>query len=255
MPQRTRPTDRKPPHGCSGRQPPNDRAQRRLSRISRRVRWVAGRPTLSSPGVIVHGSSCTSHFHMHTTTSNCAPRPPILLELSLIPHSYGNNFPFSRHSRLVVTLGEHELAAEAQSVFSLLPDALMLQIACSCDEVRATHTHHLQTQPTHSAGNSHANRRRVSSLAAICSRPRSLACALPCRLARRSCRHAPHCKRVGRMEINAFLPPAPHDRGCICAVSARTSQLPPMLVFMRFLVLSLFARLDKRYCFYVQAPL
>ena len=102
----------------------------------------------------------------------------------LTPHSYGQNFPVSRHSRLAVTLGEHELAAEAQSVFSLLPDALMLQIACSCNEVRASHTRHLQTQLSHSAGNSHANRRRVSPLAPVCSRPRSLARALPCCLAR-----------------------------------------------------------------------
>ena len=57
------------------------------------------------------------------------------------------------------------------------------------------------------------------------------------------------------MEIDAFLPTAPHDRGRLCAVSARITLLPPMFVFMRFLVLSLFARLDKRYCFSVQVPL
>ena len=33
--------------------------------------------------------------------------------------------------------GEHELAAEAASAFSLLPDALLLHITCSCDEVHA----------------------------------------------------------------------------------------------------------------------
>jgi hypothetical protein len=50
-------------------------------------------------------------------------------------HSYGQNFPAARHSRLSASLAEHELAAEAQSLFSLLPDALMLNIVCSCDQV------------------------------------------------------------------------------------------------------------------------
>jgi hypothetical protein len=54
---------------------------------------------------------------------------------------YGQNFPASRHSRLVVSLGEHELAAEAASAFAVLPDALLLHILCCCDEVSARPPH------------------------------------------------------------------------------------------------------------------
>ena len=46
------------------------------------------------------------------------------------PRRYGQNFPATRHSRLSVCLADHEHAAEVQSCFALLPDSLMLHIAC-----------------------------------------------------------------------------------------------------------------------------
>ncbi len=165
-------------------------------------------------GVIVLGSICMPLAKLHTPTPH-----------TQTPHSYGQNFPADRHSRLAATLGEHELAAESQSAFALLPDSLMLLIACSCHEVPHS------PSPCHSdltafSGHCIANGCCMSSLAPVCARSCSLARAMSGCMAWRPCRHVSDRKSVGRMEIDAVLPAALDDRGRICTVSTAVPRLP-----------------------------
>ena len=102
--------------------PSEQRPQRALLSLPRALS-AAGPQPLSRRGATVLGSTCT-----HRPV--CVPAAAVQY-----PRRYGQNFPATRHSRLSVCLADHEHAAEAESCFALLPDSLMLHIACFCDEV------------------------------------------------------------------------------------------------------------------------
>ena len=105
--------------------PSEQRPQRALLSLPRALS-AAGPQPLSRRGATVLGSICT-----HRPV--CVPAAAVQY-----PRRYGQNFPATRHSRLSVCLADHEHAAEAHSCFALLPDSLMLHIACFCDEVLLT---------------------------------------------------------------------------------------------------------------------
>ena len=116
----------RPAHPPCGRRAHTPRPRLLFGRFVAPLPRANGLRKLSFRGAIVPGSSCKQLPGLRQ------PSP----QRSHPPSRYGHNFPAVRHSRLTAALGEHELAAEAQSPFALLPDSLMLHIACGCDEVQ-----------------------------------------------------------------------------------------------------------------------